>query len=208
MIVGLNMAVILATTGPSPSSLGVLTARPETLTNDFFVNLLEMDTEWHPTSGAGETFEGRSRRTGEVKCTGSRVGLIVGSNSDGSTRRCDEMSQDEGVGLTLQSDRVVGCADPQPGGAYTCPWCATGRDVCSPWRVACAYDGLNICWVYNFAAGNWRRDLPGTLRGWLDGTTKGRESKAPRGPLVLDHHQRRERPDCHESLWGPAAGSP
>ncbi|MEW5982897.1 MAG: catalase/peroxidase HPI [Acidobacteriota bacterium] len=62
--------------------LGVFTTRPETLTNDFFVNLLDMDTEWRPASGAGETFEGRDRRTGVLKWTGSRVDLVFGSNSE------------------------------------------------------------------------------------------------------------------------------
>ncbi len=63
------------------SSLGVLTTRPGALTNDFFVNLLALDTTWHPTSEAEETFEGRDRATGEVKWTGSRVDLVFGSNS-------------------------------------------------------------------------------------------------------------------------------
>jgi catalase-peroxidase len=65
-----------------PSSLGVFTTRPETLTNDFFVNLLDMDTEWAPTSGAGDTFAGRRRGTSDVKWTGTRVDLIFGSNSE------------------------------------------------------------------------------------------------------------------------------
>jgi catalase-peroxidase len=64
------------------SPLGVFTKRPGTLTNDFFVNLLDMGTEWQPTSGAGETFGGRSRGTGDLKWTGSRVDLIFGSNSE------------------------------------------------------------------------------------------------------------------------------
>jgi len=63
------------------SRLGVFTKRPETLTNDFFVNLLDMGTTWKPTSDAGETFEGRDRRTGALKWTGSRVDLVFGSNS-------------------------------------------------------------------------------------------------------------------------------
>jgi catalase-peroxidase len=63
------------------SQLGVLTERPESLTNDFFVNLLDLDTTWQPTSEAEETFEGRDRETGEVKWTGSRVDLVFGSNS-------------------------------------------------------------------------------------------------------------------------------
>jgi catalase-peroxidase len=65
-----------------PSEIGVFTKRPGTLTNDFFVNLLDMETEWRPTSGAAETFEGRDRRTGERKWIASRVDLIFGSNSE------------------------------------------------------------------------------------------------------------------------------
>ena len=64
------------------SELGVFTKRPGTLTNDFFVNLLDMGTEWQPTSDAAETFEGRDRGTGERKWTGSRVDLVFGSNSE------------------------------------------------------------------------------------------------------------------------------
>ena len=64
------------------SKLGVFTTQPGTLTNDFFVNLLDMDTEWQPTSEAAEAFEGRDRDTGEVKWTGSRVDLVFGSNSE------------------------------------------------------------------------------------------------------------------------------
>jgi catalase-peroxidase len=67
---------------PRPSDLGVFTKRPGTLTNDFFVNLLDMDTEWKPTSDAGETFEGRGRGTGAAKWTGTRVDLLSGSNSE------------------------------------------------------------------------------------------------------------------------------
>jgi catalase-peroxidase len=64
------------------SNVGVFTTRPGTLTNDFFVNLLDMDTEWKPTSDAAETFEGRRRAKGEVKGTASRVDLVFGSNSE------------------------------------------------------------------------------------------------------------------------------
>ena len=60
---------------------GVFTKRPETLTNDFFLNLLDMGTEWKPTSGAQDVFEGRDRKTGEVKWTGTRVDLVFGSHS-------------------------------------------------------------------------------------------------------------------------------
>jgi catalase-peroxidase len=60
---------------------GVFTKRPETLTNDFFVNLLDMSTAWTPTSEAACVFEGRDRTTGELKWTGTRVDLVFGSNS-------------------------------------------------------------------------------------------------------------------------------
>jgi len=63
------------------SKLGVFTKRPGTLTNDFFVNLLDMGTTWKATSEAGETFEGRDRKTGAVRWTGSRVDLVFGSDS-------------------------------------------------------------------------------------------------------------------------------
>jgi catalase-peroxidase len=60
---------------------GVFTKRPEALTNDFFVNLLDMGTEWKPLSQDADVFEGCDRKTGEVKWTGSRVDLVFGSNS-------------------------------------------------------------------------------------------------------------------------------
>ncbi|WP_434030843.1 catalase/peroxidase HPI [[Pseudomonas] boreopolis] len=60
---------------------GVFTARPGVLSNDFFVNLLDMNTEWAPTSPAREVFEGRDRKTGAPKWTGTRVDLVFGSNS-------------------------------------------------------------------------------------------------------------------------------
>ena len=63
------------------SKHGVFTKRPGALTNDFFVNLLDMGTVWKPVSDAEEVFEGRDRRTGDVKWTGTRVDLIFGSNS-------------------------------------------------------------------------------------------------------------------------------
>jgi catalase-peroxidase len=64
------------------SSIGVFTETPGSLTNDFFVNLLDLGTEWKPTSGDAETFEGRDLASGEVKWTGSRVDLVFGSNSE------------------------------------------------------------------------------------------------------------------------------
>src|SRR2546422_5634851 len=60
---------------------GVFTKRPETLTNDFFVNLLDMGTEWKAASDTKNVFEGRDRKTGQVKWTGTRVDLVFGSNS-------------------------------------------------------------------------------------------------------------------------------
>jgi len=60
---------------------GVFTDKPGTLSNDFFVNLLDMGTEWKPTSKHRESFEGRDRHSGEVKWTASRVDLVFGSNS-------------------------------------------------------------------------------------------------------------------------------
>jgi catalase-peroxidase len=64
------------------SSLGVLTDRPGLLTNDFFVNLLDLGTTWRPTADDGSTFEARDDATGEVRWTGSRVDLLFGSNSE------------------------------------------------------------------------------------------------------------------------------
>jgi catalase-peroxidase len=64
-----------------PSRHGVLTASPGTLTNDFFVNLLDMDVEWRPSSTDG-VYEGRDRTTGELRWTGTRADLVFGSNSE------------------------------------------------------------------------------------------------------------------------------
>jgi catalase-peroxidase len=74
-----GLRVLNATVGQSKH--GVFTKRPETLTNDFFVNLLDMSTAWKAVSEAQDMFEGRDRKTGEVKWTGTRVDLIFGSNS-------------------------------------------------------------------------------------------------------------------------------
>jgi len=74
-----GLRVLNANAGQSQH--GVFTKRPGTLTNDFFVNLLDMGTEWKATSEAGDLFEGRDRATGKVKWTGTRVDLIFGSNS-------------------------------------------------------------------------------------------------------------------------------
>ncbi|MFC1909313.1 catalase/peroxidase HPI [Chloroflexota bacterium] len=74
-----GMRVLNANFGQSQH--GVFTKRPETLTNDFFVNLLDMGTTWKAVSEAGDVFEGRDSTTGELKWTGTRVDLIFGSNS-------------------------------------------------------------------------------------------------------------------------------
>jgi catalase-peroxidase len=63
------------------SELGVLTERPGTLTNDFFVNLLDMSSQWQKSAEDEQVFQARDRKTGEVKWTGSRVDLVFGSNS-------------------------------------------------------------------------------------------------------------------------------
>ncbi|GAB4122139.1 MAG: catalase/peroxidase HPI [Roseiflexaceae bacterium] len=67
--------------GAGQSTHGVFTTQVGTLSNDFFVNLLDMDITWKPTSDAAEVFEGRDRKSGELKWTGTRVDLIFGSNS-------------------------------------------------------------------------------------------------------------------------------
>lgn len=64
------------------SKHGIFTKQPESLTNDFFVNLLNMGTEWSPSAENEDVFEGRDRATGELKWTGTRVDLIFGSNSE------------------------------------------------------------------------------------------------------------------------------
>jgi catalase-peroxidase len=74
-----GLRVLGANTGGSAH--GVFTKRPETLTNDFFVNLLDMNTEWHPVAGAEGVYEGMDRKTNEVRWTGTRVDLIFGSHS-------------------------------------------------------------------------------------------------------------------------------
>ena len=75
-----GMRVLNANAGASKH--GVLTDRPETLTNDFFVNVLDVSTEWKATSDAEQEFEGRDRKSGELRSTGTRVDLVFGSNSE------------------------------------------------------------------------------------------------------------------------------
>jgi catalase-peroxidase len=92
-----DRAQLLTLTGPEMTALvgglrvlganaggaahGVFTKQPETLTNDFFVNLLDMSTEWQPLASNDGVYEGRDRKTGEVKWTGTRVDLIFGSHA-------------------------------------------------------------------------------------------------------------------------------
>jgi catalase-peroxidase len=74
-----GMRALNANSGRSKE--GVLTNRPETLTNDFFVNLLDMSTEWKPSASAANVYEGSDRASGQVKWTGTAVDLVFGSNS-------------------------------------------------------------------------------------------------------------------------------
>lgn len=74
-----GLRVLNTNYGQSPH--GVFTKQPETLTNDFFVNLLDMSTAWQPASEDQDVYEGRDRATGELKWTGTRVDLIFGANS-------------------------------------------------------------------------------------------------------------------------------
>ncbi len=74
-----GLRVLGANTGGSRH--GVFTKRPGVLSNDFFVNLLDMATTWTPIDDTGELFEGHDRRSGELRWSGSRVDLVFGSNS-------------------------------------------------------------------------------------------------------------------------------
>ena len=90
-----GMRVLNANVGQSER--GVFTKRPGTLTNDFFVNLLDMNTEWQASSTSENVFEGRDRGTGEHKWTGTRVDLAFGSNSElraiAEVYACDDSQQ-------------------------------------------------------------------------------------------------------------------
>jgi catalase-peroxidase len=98
-----GLRVLGANTGQS--SLGVLTERPGALSNDFFVNLLDLGTEWQATSEAHDTFEGRDRATGEVRWTGSRVDLVFGSNSE--LRAVAEVYASDDAGAKFVDDFVA-----------------------------------------------------------------------------------------------------
>jgi catalase-peroxidase len=74
-----GLRVLNANEGQSQN--GVFTKRPETLTNDFFTNLLDMSTEWKPLSSDSNLFEGRDRNTGAIKWTATRVDLVFGADS-------------------------------------------------------------------------------------------------------------------------------
>jgi catalase-peroxidase len=74
-----GMRALNANAGQSPH--GIFTDRPGTLTNDFFVNLLDMRTEWKPSASGAHVYEGRDRATGKVKWTGTTVDLLFGYNS-------------------------------------------------------------------------------------------------------------------------------
>ena len=90
-----GMRVLNANVGQSEH--GVFTKRPGTLTNDFFVNLLNMNTEWQASSTSEDVFEGRDRGTGDLKWTGTRVDLVFGSNSElraiAEVYACDDSQQ-------------------------------------------------------------------------------------------------------------------
>ena len=100
------------------SDRGVFTKRPGTLTNDFFVNLLDMNTEWQASSASAGVFEGRDRATGEVKWTGTAVDLVFGSNSQ--LRAIAE---------------VYGCDDAQP---------AFVRDFVAAWSKVMHLDRFDL----------------------------------------------------------------
>ncbi len=84
---------------------GVFTSRPGTLTNDFFTNLLDMNTVWEPTSEACETYEGRDRETGAAKWTGTRVDLVFGASSQ--LRALAEVYAQDEAGEKLVNDFVA-----------------------------------------------------------------------------------------------------
>ena len=90
-----GMRVLNANVGQS--ELGVFTKQSEMLTNDFFVNLLDMNTKWQASSTSERVFEGRDHRTGELKWTGTAVDLVFGSNSQlraiAEVYACDDSQQ-------------------------------------------------------------------------------------------------------------------
>ena len=111
-----GMRVLDANAGKSKH--GVLTHRPGALTNDFFVNLLDMDTEWRPSATSEGVFEGRNRRTGDLAWTATRVDLAFGSNPE--LRAIAE---------------VYGCDDGQP---------ALVRDFVAAWDKVMNLDRFDL----------------------------------------------------------------
>ncbi len=101
-----GMRVLKANAGGGPlSELGVFTQRPETLTNDFFVNLLDMNTQWKKSPVCDHFFEGRDRSSGKLKWTASSVDLVFGSNSQ--LRAISEVYASEGAEAKFVSDFVA-----------------------------------------------------------------------------------------------------
>ena len=104
-----GLRVLNANTGQSAH--GVFTNRPGTLTNDFFVNLLDMNTEWQASSASQDVLEGRDRQTGAVKWTGTRADLVFGSNSElraiAEVYGCDDAQQDFVRDFVAAWDKVM-----------------------------------------------------------------------------------------------------
>ena len=101
-----GLRVLGANTGSGEmASLGVFTRRPGTLTNDFFTNLLDMGTEWQPSPACDQFFEGRDRKTGQVKWTASRADLVFGSNAQ--LRAIAEVYASDDAGATFVDDFVA-----------------------------------------------------------------------------------------------------
>jgi len=95
------------------SKHGVFTDRPETLTNDFFVNLLDMSTEWKVSPSSEHVYEGRDRATGDVTWTGTAVDLVFGSNSQlraiAEVYACDDSKEKFVRDFVAAWDKVMSC---------------------------------------------------------------------------------------------------
>jgi catalase-peroxidase len=104
-----GMRVLNANSGESKH--GVFTSRPGTLTNDFFVNLLDMSTEWRQSASAQNAYDGRDRATGKVKWTGTRVDLVFGSNSQlralAEVYACDDAKEKFVTDFVAAWDKVM-----------------------------------------------------------------------------------------------------
>ena len=101
-----GLRVLGANTGSGPlGAMGVFTDRPGTLTTDFFTNLLDMRTEWKPSPACEQFFEGRDRKTGNVKWTASRADLVFGSNSQ--LRAIAEVYASDDARATFVTDFVA-----------------------------------------------------------------------------------------------------